>query len=163
MRLREISSGMPMGDTNWDMLCITGKTFSGLSKESWKTSYGTTELPRNKQYFREKTTGVTHHLISTYQGNLLTVTKIWQKMGHIVRRSLHNLTKCCTINTKFIYLVKLRRMRHAMCPIFCHILATVTVRAQNIWTSNCRRNFQYITVNLTLIFLQLCPREMCLG
>ena len=38
------------------------------------------------------------------------------------------LTKCCTINSKFIYLVKLRRLRHAMCPIFCHIFVTVKYR-----------------------------------
>ena len=39
-----------------------------------------------------------------------TVTKMWQKMGHIARRSLRNLTKCCTINinNNFIYFVKLR-------------------------------------------------------
>ena len=58
--------------------------------------------------------------------NTLTVTKMWQKIGHIVRRSVRNLTKCWTINTKFTYLVKLRRLRRAMCPIFSHILVTVS-------------------------------------
>ena len=55
----------------------------------------------------------------------LTVTKMGQRMGHIAHRSLRNLTKCCTIDTKFIYLVKLRRLRLAMCTIFCHILVRV--------------------------------------
>ena len=55
----------------------------------------------------------------------VTVTKMWQKMGHIASRSLCNLTKCCTSITKFIYLVRLRRLQCAMCPIFCHILVTV--------------------------------------
>ena len=54
-----------------------------------------------------------------------TVTKMWQKIGHIARRIPRNLTKYIKLLSIVQHLVKLRRLRRAMCPIFCHILVTV--------------------------------------
>ena len=50
---------------------------------------------------------------------------MWQKMGHIARRSLRNLTKYINLSLIEQHLVQSRRLRRAMCPIFCHILVTV--------------------------------------